>query len=164
MVAVGKLALRQREAPCAMRASEGRLLLTTLFYPDEIKVNPEIDVSEVEVSEAELDIALKLIDMLSGSFETDGFQDDYREALMKQISAKIEGREFVEAKAPAPAEAVDLVAALKASIEAAERDATSDAAPAAEVAAPAKTKPKKATRKGGGKKKPGRKRQATAKT
>lgn len=167
LVAVGKLALRQREAPCAMRSSEGRLLLTTLFYADEIKVNPEIDVSEVEVSDTELEIALKLIDMLSKPFETGGLQDEYREALMDRITAKIEGREFVEAKAPAPVEAVDLVAALKASIEAAERDASSAEAGAAdeadaavaEVAAPAKTKPKKSTRKaGGGKKKPGRKR------
>ncbi len=164
LVAVGKIALRQRESPCAMRAADGRLLLTTLFYADEIKVDPEIDISEVEVSEAELDIALKLIDMLSGAFDPSSFQDEYRDALMERITAKIEGREFVEAKAPAPAEAVDLVAALKASIEAAEKSAAGEPVPA--VGEP---KAKKAPSKGGAKKKsarksPARKAKASAKS
>ena len=149
LVAVGKIALRQREASCALGASEGRMLLTTLYQSDEIRVNPEVDISAVEVNDAELEIALKLIDMLSTKWDAETFADEYREALMERITAKIEGREFVEAKAPAPAEAVDLVAALKASIEAAEKSAGDGEAEAEPEPAPAakKAPKKKATRK-----------------
>ncbi len=147
LVAVGKLALRQRESPCALRASDGRLLLTTLFHEDEIRVNPEVDISAIEVSEAELEIALKLIEMLSGEFDPSQFTDEYREVLLERITAKIEGREFVEAKAPAPAEAVDLVAALKASIEAAEQTASeSDSSTSGKTGTP-RAKAKKAAKK-----------------
>ncbi|MCZ6545582.1 MAG: Ku protein, partial [Chloroflexi bacterium] len=97
----------------------------------------------------ELEIALKLIDMLSTKWDAETFADEYREALMDRITAKIEGREFVEAKAPAPAEAVDLVAALKASIEAAEKSAGDSGAETESEPAPAANKApkKKATRK-----------------
>lgn len=172
LVAVGKIALRQRESPCAMRASEGRLLLTTLYYADEVRVSPEVDISGVKVGDAEMEIALKLIDMLSAGFDPAAFEDEYRDALMERITAKIEGREFVEAKAPAPAEAVDLVAALKASIEAAEGKAPSESVTADEPAAPAEeaetelvaAAPKTRARKSTARKKPPAKRKTPAKS
>ena len=122
MLAIGKLAIRSRETLCALRASDNRLLLSTLFYTDELKIDPEIDLSEVAVEKDELEIALKLIGMLSKPFEPGAETDEYRAALMERITAKIEGRETVEVKPSPPAPSVDLIAALKASIEATERD------------------------------------------
>ena len=122
ILAIGKLALRSRESLCALRASNNRLFLSTLFYADELKIDPEIDLSAVAVEQDELDIALKLIDMLTKPFQPEAETDQYRAALMERITAKIDGREIVEVKATAPAPSVDLIAALKASIEATERD------------------------------------------
>ena len=145
LVAVGKIALRQRESLCALRPKDGHLLLTTLFYADEIRITPEIEIDDVEVGEAEIAMANQLIEMLRGPFEPGEHKDEYREALMERITAKVEGREFVEAKEAAPAEAVDLVAALKASIEAADGSAEAEA-PAAKKP-PAKKPSAKRTRK-----------------
>ena len=153
LVAVGKLALRNKESLCILRAAGDWLLLTTLFYAEEVKVEPEIDLSGVEIGDDELDIALKLIDLLTASFDPKQYKDAYRAALLERVAAKVEGQETVEAwNPPAPAEAVDLIAALKASIEAAERDAHATAA------APAKPKAAANAKKGA------RKRKAAAKT
>ena len=142
LVGVGKLALRNRESVCALRASGQRLLLTTLFFADEIKIDSEVNLDGVEVAEAEMEIAYKLIDMLTGPFNPEQYTDAYRAALLERISAKIEGRETVEAKAVAPAQTVDLIAALKASIEAAETksEEAAAAAPAGKKRAPARKK------------------------
>ena len=140
LVGVGKLALRNRESVCALRASGDRLLLTTLFFADEIKIDPEVSLDGVQVADAELEIAYKLIDMLTGPFNPQQYTDAYREALLERISAKIEGRETVEAKQVAPAQTVDLIAALKASIEAAESKAAGGEATEAAAGKPRASK------------------------
>ena len=154
LVGVGKIALRNREAVCALRARDTGLLLTTLFFADEIKIEPAVSLDGVADSDAELEIANKLIDMLTSSFDPSQYGDQYRDALLERISAKIDGRETVEAKAVAPAQTVDLIAALKASIEAAQSGAPSGAESVPqEDPAPAAKKPAR--------KKPARKRKAT---
>ena len=159
LIGVGKLALRNRESVCALRVSDDHLLVTTLFFSDEIKIEPELSLDDVTIADAELEIAFKLIDMLTGPFDPGQYQDDYRAALLERISAKIEGRETVEAKPVTPGGTVDLIAALKASIEAAEakRSPTSeDVATPVPAAAGTKSAPAK-------KRAPARKRKAAAK-
>jgi DNA end-binding protein Ku len=78
---------------------------------------------DVEVRPQELSMAGSLIDTLTGDFDPSQFKDDYREALQAVIDAKIEGHEVV---APGPAQeepgaVVDLMAALRASVEAARK-------------------------------------------
>jgi DNA end-binding protein Ku len=121
LLAIGKVALRQKEHLCVLRPHDGLILLETLYYPDEIR-DPDgsIDVEGIEVSDQEMEMASALIDMLRKPFDPADYKDAYREQLMAMITAKLEGGEVIAASEEAPAAAsVDLMAALKASVDAA---------------------------------------------
>jgi DNA end-binding protein Ku len=120
LVAVAKIAIRNKERLCALRPMDGTLVMETLFYPDEIRVQKESDTPEVDVSKRELDMAFTLIDLLHEPFDPEKFKDEYREALMQLIDAKLEGEELAVAT-PQPAKVTDLMTALKASVEAAKK-------------------------------------------
>lgn len=119
-VAIVKVALRQREQLATLRVREGVLLLNTMLWPDEIR-KPDFGFldEDLKVRPPELAMASSLIDSMAGEFEPDAFTDDYRAALQEVIDAKVEGREVVQPEEveEAPAAAVDLMAALKASVE-----------------------------------------------
>jgi DNA end-binding protein Ku len=99
---------------------EGVLLLNTMLWPDEVRI-PDFGFldEDLKVRPPELAMASSLIDSMAGEFQPDAFTDDYRAALQEVIDAKVEGREVVqpEEEEAAPAAAVDLMAALKASVE-----------------------------------------------
>ncbi|GIH12388.1 non-homologous end joining protein Ku [Rugosimonospora africana] len=119
-VAIVKVALRQREQLATLRVREGVLVLNTMLWPDEVRA-PAFDFLDEDYSARpqELAMAESLIDSMAADFEPDAYTDNYREALQEVIDAKIEGREVVapaeEEAAPAPA--VDLMAALRASVD-----------------------------------------------
>ncbi|WP_089009619.1 non-homologous end joining protein Ku [Micromonospora viridifaciens] len=119
-VAIVKVALRQREQLATLRVRGGVLLLNTMLWPDEVRT-PDFGFldEDLKVRPPELAMASSLIDSMAGEFEPDAFTDDYRAALQEVIDAKIEGREVVqpEEEEAAPAAAVDLMAALRASVE-----------------------------------------------
>jgi DNA end-binding protein Ku len=141
LTAIGKLAIRTKERLCALRTKDGGLVLETLFYADEVR-KPDAEPATVKVSAAEMKIAYALIDLLQAPFEPQQYQDEYREALLDVINAKLEGQEVAVAPAPAAAKpAVDLMAALKASVEAAKSrkgGAVAKEEPAEKDEAPAK--------------------------
>lgn len=119
LTAVAKLAIRNKERLCALRPYDGTLMLETLYYPDEVRVQKGADAPDVKVTEKELDMAFSLIDLMTDDFQPEEFKDNYRGALMEVIQAKLEGQEIVEAPAPAAGKVIDLMSALKASVEAA---------------------------------------------
>jgi DNA end-binding protein Ku len=120
LIAIGQLALRQKEHLVAIRPQDGHLTAELLLYPDEVRPYEGTDISGFEVSKPELDMAFRLIDMLQAPFDPGRYTDDYREALLAIITAKLEGGEVVAGEAPpAPTQTVDLMAALRASVEAA---------------------------------------------
>jgi DNA end-binding protein Ku len=123
-VAIVKIALRQREQLATLRVRDDVLVLNTMLWPDEVR-NPDFGFldEDIETRPAELAMASSLIDSMAGSFKPDEFTDNYREALQEVIDAKVEGREIVqpEEAEEAPAAAVDLMAALKASVERAKK-------------------------------------------
>jgi DNA end-binding protein Ku len=121
LVAIAKIAIRNKERLCALRPMDGTVVLETLFYPDEIRAGKETGIEQVKVSDKELDMAFTLIDLLQEPFEPEKYRDEYREALMQLIEAKLEGQEIVEPAAPAPARVTDLMSALRASVEAAKK-------------------------------------------
>jgi DNA end-binding protein Ku len=159
-VAIVKVALRQREQLATLRVREDVLVLNTMLWPDEVRsVDFAFLDEDIETRPAELAMASSLIDSMAGSFKPDEFTDNYREALQEVINAKIEGREVIqpEEAEEAPAAAVDLMAALKASVERAkkargenpeERARAIEATPI-KKAAPAKKAPAKATKSTG---------------
>ena len=119
-VAVVKVALRQREQLATLRVKDNVLVLNTMLWPDEVRT-PDFDFldDDIDIRPQELAMAGSLIDSMAGDFHPDAYTDNYREALQEVIDAKVEGREVVappEEEGAAPA-AVDLMAALRASVE-----------------------------------------------
>ena len=125
MTAVAKVAFRDREHLCALRPLDGALLMNTLHWPDEIRPISELKglQDEVDVNPRELQMAKALVDSLAEDrFDPNRYHDDYHQALMSIVNAKVEGAEVVTAPAAEAAPAVmDLMEALKASVDAAKK-------------------------------------------
>jgi DNA end-binding protein Ku len=127
MVAVARVALRQRETLAALRTRDGVLVLVTLLWPDEIRV-PDFEFLEddIEVRSQELKMASSLIDSMTVDFDPSQFSDSYREALEELVEAKVAGHEVAQ---PAPVKedqpVISLADALKASLAAAGDDGDS---------------------------------------
>lgn len=119
--AVVKVALRSRETLALIRPVGDVLRMHTMLWPDELRDSSfAAPADEMKVSDAEVDMARAFIDQLSGEWDPSAFTDGYREALEKVIEAKLDGVEMPPAEdAPKEAQVVDLVAALRASVEAA---------------------------------------------
>ncbi len=128
--ALVKVALRQKEALAVIRPVDGVLRMHTMLWPDEVR-NGEFATppAEVTVSEAEVTMATSFIDALAGDFEPENYSDAYRAALEKVIEAKLSGMPVAEEATDerSQAEVVDLVAALRASVEAAKQRRASKA-------------------------------------
>lgn len=128
--ALVKVALRSRESLALIRVTDDQLLMHTMMWPDEIRdgsfAAPPADVT---VSDAEVTMARAFIDALSGDFDPEEYSDSYREALEEVVQAKLAGVAPAEEPEAAPQEAdvVDLVAALRASVEAAKKRRESNA-------------------------------------
>jgi len=137
-VAVVKVALRQREALATLRVLNGVLVMHTMLWPDEVRT-PDFEVltSDVTVRPQELTMATSLVESMAEDFDPTAYSDDYREALQAVIQAKVEGREVVEvpAEAPAATGVVDLMTALRESVERAKQSRTGGAAGSADGAA-----------------------------
>jgi DNA end-binding protein Ku len=138
MTAVAKIAFRDREHLCALRPLNGAILMNTLHWPDEIRPMSEIKglTTEVEVNPRELQMAKALVDSLAEDrFDPDRYGDEYQKALMEIVNAKVQGQEVVAAPAVETAPAVmDLMEALKASVEAAKKQKAGRARPRAKTA------------------------------
>ncbi|MCW2605154.1 MAG: Ku protein, partial [Pseudonocardiales bacterium] len=150
MVAVVKVALRTREQLATLRVRDDVLVLETMLWPDEIRT-PDFAFLDEDITARpqEMQMAQSLIDSMSGDFDPTAYQDDYRAALQQVIDAKVEGREVVDAPAADTSKAgnvVDLMAALRASVEAAKRnrgEAVAADGDAGAATAPAKKAPAK---------------------
>jgi DNA end-binding protein Ku len=121
--ALVKVALRSREALALVRPRDGVLVMHTMLWPDELRDGQFAAPPEtVSVSDAEVTMAQSFIEALSGDFQPGEYTDAYREALEEVVQSKAAGVPMVEqAEAPKEAEVVDLVAALRASVDAAKK-------------------------------------------
>lgn len=127
-IAIAKFALRDRERLVSVRPLDGVLLLNTLHWPDEIRDTEDLDLPEdITVNAKELQMAQTLVDAMAMKFEPDEFKDEYKEAVDDIVRAKVEGKEVIEAAEPeAETTVVDLMAALKASVERAKKGEKSE--------------------------------------
>ncbi len=132
-IAIARVALRQRETLAALRSRDGLLVLSTLLWPDEVRV-PEFGFldQDVEVRSQELKMASSLISSMTVDFDPSEYTDGYREALEELVAAKMQGHEVVR-----PPPRVDdsgggsLADALRASLAAAKSDGGSKPADSA---------------------------------
>jgi len=151
-VALVKIALRQREQLATLRVRDNVFVLETMLWPDEVRA-PDFGFldEEIKVRPQELAMAGSLIETLAGDFDPTRFTDEYREALTQMIDAKIAGEEVVTAPAAEKVEpAGDLMAALRASIEAARAGRPDGAAPAKQPEEPAEADEAEAAPAAGG--------------
>jgi DNA end-binding protein Ku len=124
-VAVGKIAFHDREHMATLRPHGKGVVVNTLHWPDEIRSPEELNLpeEEIKIDKREMAMARMLIDNLTEEFNPERYHDEYREALEKLARAKAEGQVIeVAEEAPAP-KVMDLMAALKASVEASKRGA-----------------------------------------
>lgn len=147
--AIVRVVLRSKSQLAALRVREGVLVLQTMLWPDEVRA-AEFDVLEtdVDVKPQELAMAASLVDNLSMDFEPDKYHDDYREALLAVIEAKLAGGQGLAPTAAAePGDegdgvVVDLMAALRESVERSKAEKAGEAAaPAPEPVAKPAAKP-----------------------
>ncbi len=125
-VAIARVVLRTREHLAALIPSGEMLMLELLRFPHELRSAegidlPSADLAEEGVTEAELAMAKQLVSTIEASFDPDSYRDSYRDDLLALIARKAEGAEVAAAPAQAEpgGEVVDIVAMLKASLEAA---------------------------------------------
>ena len=123
-IAIAKFALRDRERLVSVRPMDGALLMNTLHWPEEIRSTEELDLpDDVKVSAKEIQMAQMLVEAMAMKFEPDEFRDDYKKAIDEIVAAKVQGKEdLIEApEVAAETTVVDLMAALKASVERAKK-------------------------------------------
>ncbi len=101
------------------------ILLNTLHWPDEIRDAGQLSLpsADTDVHARELEMAVMLIENLSASFDPERYRDEYRDAVITLVEAKLRNEPVEHAPAPAAANVTDLMAALKASVEASQGSA-----------------------------------------
>jgi DNA end-binding protein Ku len=119
--ALGKFSTRGRQQLVLLRQARGGLILHGLHYADEVSSFDEIDLPDgVHLKDNEIELAIQLIEQLgSKKFEPEKYEDEYRQRALALIEQKAAGEEIVvTSAAPAKAQVIDLMEALKASLAA----------------------------------------------
>jgi len=134
-VAVAKVAFRDKEHLATLRVRDGVFVLETMYWPDEIRDAEFEELDEdVKIGSAELQMAKSLIDNMTGDFDPEEFKDEYREKLESLVAKKVEGEEIAVVEETGTAKVLDLIEALKASVEQTEKPAGKKKAPAKKAA------------------------------
>ena len=107
-----------------LRVYQNVLAMATIFYPDEIRSTAGLTGIQIEpkLNENEVQMATSLIQNLSGHFDASKYTNNYRQALMEIIQAKIAGGEISQAPERETGKIIDLMEALRASIAATEKE------------------------------------------
>lgn len=138
-IGIGRYASRGRQYLVMVRPKENGLMLEQLHYADEIRAFKEVALEDVEVKEAELELAKQLIDQgASEKFNASKYHDDVRKQILAMIERKVEGEDISIAPTEKPEhKVIDIMEALKASLNASDKRKTVQSAA---EAAPAKAK------------------------
>jgi DNA end-binding protein Ku len=120
MVAVGKVVFTSREHIIALEARDNGMLGITLRYPYEVRTQSDYfdDIKEEKVPKDMLDLALHIVDTKRGDFDPEKFEDQYEDALRQLIERKAKGEKIEQPKQPARSNVVNLMDALRASVQA----------------------------------------------
>jgi DNA end-binding protein Ku len=123
-VGIARVVIRSKEQLVALRPMGDVLGMTTLNFADEIVDADNLDelpaADDVKATKREIDIAKQLIDSLSSQWDPEQYEDSYRSQVLDMIERKAAGEQVAVAAAPEEEEAPapDLMAALKASLDA----------------------------------------------
>jgi len=116
--AVAKIAMHNREHIVIVRPGERGMVLHTMYYADEVRRTEEFRTDTSNVSEREMNLAKMLVESLAAEFEPEKYHDTYRANLRKMIEDKVEGHKIVETPETHIAPVIDIMEALKKSLEA----------------------------------------------
>src|SRR5215216_5133684 len=132
VMGIAKVSIRSREQICILRTSERALLMETLFWPDEVRLEEIPTLPEVMVSDTEMRLASDLVEALRMPFQPEQYVDTYRTSLIELVEHKKEGLPVEQAPAALPAPTIDVSAALSASLADLKLKASEAAPPASE--------------------------------
>jgi DNA end-binding protein Ku len=118
-IAIARVTIRSKQTLAALRVYKNALVMETLFYAAEVRPTAQIPglPEKTDTDAKELDIAVKLIDNLTAAFEPEKYTDEYSTALTALIQKKIEGKEVQVAPQAPKQNVIDLMEALKASLQ-----------------------------------------------
>src|SRR4029079_314013 len=116
--ALARYTARRQQYLVMVRPHERGLLMQQLHYADEVRSMAEVPLGSAEVKDAELDLAVKLVEQIaSDRFQPERYEDAVRKRTLEQIQNKVQGQEITAPPAEAPkAQVIDLMQALKASL------------------------------------------------
>jgi len=142
---VAKYAARGKQYLVMVRPHENGLMMEQLYYPDELRTFSDIEVEDGDVNEAELNLAIQLVQQAaSEKFDGSAYHDEVRDRMLELVNKKVEGEEISTVSEEAPeTKIIDLMEALKASLADHEEDGAAKKGPKRA----AKKSTKKATRK-----------------
>ncbi len=118
-VGIAKVVIRNKQHLACLRTYDGVLLLETMYYADEVRQPQALDgdLGTAKLQKAEVEMAKSLVENLSESFEPEKYDDQYRKELLELIRAKAKGQPLPEPQEEEGGEVVDLMAALRESVE-----------------------------------------------
>jgi DNA end-binding protein Ku len=125
--AVAKVAIRDKESLCLVRPYQDVLTLETMLYANEVRSTKDIAVDGAGVSPKEIQMAVSLIENLSDRFDPQKYHDEYQAALKKLIDAKVAGAPLPAQPSEKGEKIVDLMEALRASVEATRKKSPGEA-------------------------------------
>jgi DNA end-binding protein Ku len=146
-VGIAKVVIRNKQHLAALRPVDGTLVLETMYYADEVR-KPEKVSAKGDLRKAEVDMAKSLVENLSEPFDPEKYDDTYRKELLQMLRAKAKGKKLPEPQEEEGGEVVDLMEALRESVERTKRSQSRKRAPGRKTSSNHKTtRRKRATRK-----------------
>jgi DNA end-binding protein Ku len=143
--ALAKWAFRSKEYLVQIRPGDGGMVLQQLLYAEEVRSLADLDIELVDVSTAELELARRLIEQIGADrFEPSQYVDEEKQRILAAVEKKIAGKQIVapgEPQRASGAEVVDLVEALRASLQPKALPAAQAGKSAATKSAPGERKP-----------------------
>jgi DNA end-binding protein Ku len=117
-VGIAKVVIRNKQHLACLRTYNGALMLETMYYGDEVRAPEQLgELGDVDVRDAEVKMAKTLVENLSERFDPAKYDDNYRKELLELIRAKAEGEPLPEPEEAAEGEVVDLMSALRESVQ-----------------------------------------------
>ena len=119
MVAIGKVVFTSREHIIALEARDKGLLGVTLRYPYEVRKEAEYfdDIPDEKIPKDMLDLAAHIVESKAGHFEPERFEDQYEDALKELLKKKQSGQKIEAPREREPSKVVNLMDALRRSVE-----------------------------------------------
>jgi DNA end-binding protein Ku len=121
-VGIAKVVIRNKQHLAALRPVNGTLVLETMYYADEVR-KPDKVKAKGDLRAAEVEMAKSLVENLSEPFDPEKYDDTYRKELLGLMRAKAKGKKLPEPQEDEGGEVIDLMQALRESVEKTTRSA-----------------------------------------